>query len=118
MPSPAWGPFLVRSRGWPITAIVIVFEMTADFNLVLPLMIGSGIAYLIADRASSGSIYNRLLAIQGIHLEPTPPGQQPLGSSKGSRPDAASGRNPLQPDGIAGGGAGIFRDRTTGAFPL
>ena len=51
--------------------------MTADFNLVLPLMIGSGIAYLIADRASSGSIYNRLLAIQGIHLEPTPQANNP-----------------------------------------
>jgi len=31
----------------PITAIVIVFEMTTDFNLVLPLMIGSVTAYLV-----------------------------------------------------------------------
>ncbi|MBF2072394.1 MAG: chloride channel protein [Synechococcales cyanobacterium C42_A2020_086] len=60
--------FSAITRG-PITAIVIVFEITTDFNLVLPLMIGSVIAYLITDRIASGSIYNRLLAWNGIHLE-------------------------------------------------
>jgi chloride channel protein, CIC family len=60
--------FSAVTRG-PITAIVIVFEITADFNLVLPLMIGSVIAYLISDRISSGSIYSRLLEWNGIHLE-------------------------------------------------
>lgn len=59
--------FSAVTRG-PITAIVIVFEITADFNLVLPLMIGSVIAYLISDRLSSGSIYTHLLAWNGIHL--------------------------------------------------
>lgn len=60
--------FSAITRG-PITAIVIVFEITTDFNLVLPLMIGSVIAYLIADRVATGSIYTRLLAWNGIHLE-------------------------------------------------
>jgi chloride channel protein, CIC family len=64
--------FSAVTRG-PITAIVIVFEITTDFNLVLPLMIGSVIAYLVADRTSSGSIYKHLLAWNGIHLENTDP---------------------------------------------
>jgi CIC family chloride channel protein len=63
--------FSAVTRG-PITAIVIVFEMTANFNLVLPLMIGSGIAYLLSDKISSGSIYDRLLTFQGIELNPAP----------------------------------------------
>jgi len=63
--------FSAVTRG-PITAIVIVFEMTANFNLVLPLMIGSGLAYLLSDKISSGSIYDRLLAFQGIHLNVAP----------------------------------------------
>ena len=46
--------------------------MTANFNLVLPLMIGSGLAYLLSDKISSGSIYDRLLAFQGIHLNVAP----------------------------------------------
>jgi chloride channel protein, CIC family len=60
--------FSAVARG-PITAIVIVFEITTDFNLVLPLMIGSVMAYLISDRLVSGSLYTRLLALNGIHLE-------------------------------------------------
>ncbi|MEO0538851.1 MAG: chloride channel protein [Cyanobacteria bacterium P01_A01_bin.123] len=65
------GAFFSAVTRVPITAIVIVFEMTADFNLVLPLMIGSAIAYLISDRISPGSIYTRLLAWQGIELDLT-----------------------------------------------
>lgn len=53
----------------PITAVIIVFEMTTDFNLVLPLMISSVTASLTAEMISSGSIYDRLLAWNGIHLE-------------------------------------------------
>lgn len=60
--------FSAVTRG-PITAIVIVFEMTTDFNLVLPLMIGSVVAYLVAESIYSGSIYKHLLARKGIHLE-------------------------------------------------
>ena len=60
--------FSAVTRG-PITAIVIVFEITTDFNLVLPLMIGSVVAYMITDRVASGSIYTRLLAWNGIHLD-------------------------------------------------
>ncbi|MBE9116832.1 chloride channel protein [Lusitaniella coriacea LEGE 07157] len=58
----------------PVTAIVIVFEMTTAFNLVLPLMIGSVVAYFIASTFSQGSLYQRLLEASGIQLseEATP----------------------------------------------
>ncbi len=56
----------------PITAIVIVFEMTTDFNLVLPLMIASVSAYLVAEQIAPGSLYDLLLEWKGIHLEKEP----------------------------------------------
>ncbi|WP_448573957.1 chloride channel protein [Trichothermofontia sp.] len=59
--------FCAITRG-PITAIVIVFEMTMSFDLVLPLMIGSVVAYLISEPFARGSIYDRLLALNGIDL--------------------------------------------------
>ena len=62
------GAFFSAVTKGPITAIVIVFEMTTDFNLVLPLMISSVIAYLVSDLLFSGSLYNRLLTLKGIHL--------------------------------------------------
>lgn len=64
--------FFGASARVPITAIVIVFEMTTDFNLVLPLMIGSVSAYLVAEKLAPGSLYDRLLEWKGIHLEKEP----------------------------------------------
>jgi chloride channel protein, CIC family len=52
----------------PITAVILVFEMTSDFNLVLPLMIGVVTAYLVAEWLEVGSLSDRLLAANGIHL--------------------------------------------------
>src|ERR687885_700167 len=62
------GAFFSAVSKVPITAIVIVFEMTANFNLVLPLMITSGVSYLIADKLSKGSLYQRLLEKRGYTL--------------------------------------------------
>ncbi|WP_414621564.1 chloride channel protein [Calothrix sp. CCY 0018] len=53
----------------PITAIMIIFEITNDFNLVLPLMIGSVVAYWIAESIASGSIYDAVLALNNNYIE-------------------------------------------------
>ncbi len=60
----------------PITAVIIVFEMTTDFNLVLPLMIVSVVAYLVAEKIDKRSLYDLLLEWKGIHItkEPTTEG--------------------------------------------
>lgn len=62
------GAFMGATAKAPITAIVIVFEMTRDFNLVLPLMIGSVTAFLVAERCFAGSFYDRTLELSGIQL--------------------------------------------------
>ncbi|MBO3458295.1 chloride channel protein [Aetokthonos hydrillicola Thurmond2011] len=62
------GAFFSGVARVPITAVIIVFEMTNDFNLVLPLMIVSVIAYLVAEAFEAGSLYDKLLEFKGIHL--------------------------------------------------
>ncbi|WP_193198879.1 chloride channel protein [Nostoc sp. MG11] len=62
------GGFFSAVSKVPITAIVIVFEMTTDFNLVLPLMIVSVTAYLVAEKVVPGSLYEKLLELNGITL--------------------------------------------------
>ncbi|RAM48747.1 MAG: chloride channel protein [Hapalosiphonaceae cyanobacterium JJU2] len=62
------GAFFCGVARVPITAVIIVFEMTTDFNLVLPLMIVSVTAYLIAELFEAGSLYDKLLEFKGIHL--------------------------------------------------
>lgn len=63
------GGFFSAVSKVPITAIVIVFEMTTDFNLVLPLMIVSVTSYLVADQVVPGSLYDKLLLLNGIKIE-------------------------------------------------
>ncbi len=63
------GAFFSAVSKVPITAIVIVFEMTTDFNLVLPLMITSVTSYLVADKLIPGSLYTKLLHLNGINIE-------------------------------------------------
>jgi chloride channel protein, CIC family len=55
----------------PITAIVIVFEMTQNFNIVLPLMLGCIVASTVADKLYPGSIYDRLVEWSGLVKAPT-----------------------------------------------
>jgi chloride channel protein, CIC family len=62
------GGFFSAVSKVPITAIVIVFEMTTDFNLVLPLMIVSVISYLVAEKVMPGSLYEKLLNLNGISI--------------------------------------------------
>lgn len=50
----------------PMTAIVIAFELTSDYDLVLPLMLAAGLATFIADRLEADSVYTRPLARRGI----------------------------------------------------
>lgn len=42
----------------PITAVLILFEMTGDYQIILPLMLSVGVSYLVASRALRDSIYS------------------------------------------------------------
>lgn len=50
----------------PITAIVIVFEMSYDYTIVLPLMIATVIATILGRRLINGTIYELKLVRRGI----------------------------------------------------
>ncbi|MCW5316827.1 universal stress protein [Nostoc sp. KVJ3] len=63
------GAFFTAVARVPITGIIIVFEMTTDFNLVLPLMIGSVTSYLVAEKLVPGSLYDKLLEWNGITIK-------------------------------------------------
>jgi CIC family chloride channel protein len=67
--------FAVVVRG-PITAIIILFEITRDYALILPLMTAVVISTIIARHFTPESIYTLRLLRRGInisHLEKTSP---------------------------------------------
>ncbi len=53
----------------PITAIMIVLEMSNDYRLILPLLMTVIISTLIADLLHPDTIYTRKLVLRGIQLE-------------------------------------------------
>jgi len=53
----------------PVTAILILFEMTGDYRIILPLMLATVISTLVSRMLSRDSIYTLKLTRRGIHLE-------------------------------------------------
>ena len=53
----------------PITSIIILFEMTDDYRLILPLMLATVISTILAEHLSKESIYTLKLSRRGIRLE-------------------------------------------------
>jgi CIC family chloride channel protein len=52
----------------PITAIVMIFELTGDYKIILPLMISCIIATLLATRIQKASIYTLKLLRRGVDI--------------------------------------------------
>jgi CIC family chloride channel protein len=52
----------------PITSVLIIFEMTGGYGLVLPLMIANMTAYGLARRLRPTGIYDALLEQDGVRL--------------------------------------------------
>jgi CIC family chloride channel protein len=53
----------------PVTAILILFEMTGDYRIILPLMLATVVSTLISRVLSRESIYTLKLTRRGVHLE-------------------------------------------------
>ncbi len=53
----------------PITAILIIFEMTQDYDMILPLMLTSAVAGFVSRAIRKESFYTEKLARKGIKLD-------------------------------------------------
>ena len=55
------GFLLAGTTHAPLTAVVMVFEMTLDYGMVVPLLLGSAVATLVAKRLTANSVYTEAL---------------------------------------------------------
>lgn len=60
--------FVAGATHAPLTAMMMVFEMTGDYGLILPLMLCAAVAFLVARRIYPESVYTEWLVRRGIHL--------------------------------------------------
>jgi len=63
------GALVAASTHAPITGILLVFEMTNDYALVLPLMLATVISYLVGHRLEPDSLYSGWLRRRGERIE-------------------------------------------------
>jgi CIC family chloride channel protein len=52
----------------PMTSVVMIFEITRDYAVIVPLMISNLVSYFIASRLQKEPIYEVLAEQDGIHL--------------------------------------------------
>ncbi len=53
----------------PITAVIILFEMTGDYQIILPLMFATAVSTLVSNLLSKESIYTVKLRRRGVDLD-------------------------------------------------
>jgi CIC family chloride channel protein len=66
------GAFFAAVIRCPMTSVIIIFEMTANYSLILPLMVGNFLAHLISAKLRPIPIYDALLLQDGISLKKLP----------------------------------------------
>lgn len=62
------GAYFVAVIRTPFTSIIMVFEMTRNYNIILPLMIANSVSYVLSNHILKGSVYENLSEQDGIHL--------------------------------------------------
>ncbi len=65
----AMGGLVAGTTRAPVTAIIIVFELTNDYNIILPLMVTVVISTILATKLSRESIYTLKLVLRNLHIK-------------------------------------------------
>src|SRR3954462_585904 len=52
----------------PLTSVIMIFEVTRDYSIIVPLMIANLIAYYVSHRLQRETVYESLALQDGLHL--------------------------------------------------
>ncbi len=84
----------------PITALLIIFELTGDYRIILPLMFAIVVATTLSNLVSGDTIYTLKLRRRGIDIDAPQHGgvmaQIKVSEAMGTLPRALSPQEPLQ----------------------
>jgi CIC family chloride channel protein len=71
----------------PLTSVIMIFEVTRDYSIIVPLMIANLISYYISSRLQKEPVYEALLDQEGVRLPPGARNREELiDVSQGARP--------------------------------
>jgi CIC family chloride channel protein len=100
----------------PMTSIFIIFEMTNDYALILPLMLSNMTSYALARYLEPGNVYEAILAANRVHL----PAPQDYHLLEESTADEAMLRHPkiVSPEMPIASAAARFEDSPYESLPV
>ncbi len=99
----------------PITAVVMLFELTGEYTIILPLMLAIVLATGISHLVSRDTVYTRKLLRRDIDIdEPADArlARQPLGAIMGATPQPVGAGTPLREV------AALFASSGAGSLPV
>ena len=95
----AWAPCSRPPPRAPITAVLIIFELTGDYRVILPLMIAVVVATALAGAVTGDTIYTLKLRRRGVDIDAPPPSrfaQITVGEASGELPAPLRPQQPLR----------------------
>ncbi len=100
----------------PITSVIMIFEMTRDYSIIVPLMISNLIAFFVSSRLQPEPIYEALAHQEGVHL----PGEEAREQLLRLQVESAirSADTPFSPDEGAQIALELMRRRQVNAWPV
>ena len=90
----------------PMTSVIMIFEVTRDYTIIVPLMIANLCSYVLAQRLQKMPVYEALSSQEGIIMPSAAHRPEPLSVQRAMRPlpatdeptDFAPGEPVVHPD--------------------
>jgi CIC family chloride channel protein len=99
----------------PLTSVIMIFEVTRDYTIIVPLMISNLIAYFISSRLQPQAIYEALAHQDGVHL---PTAEIRARAGKGQVSQAMRPAPALAADADIGTAMSRLHDASLDAWPV
>jgi len=82
---------IIRS---PFASVIMIFELTRDYNIIVPLMLSNLISFFVSRRLQPKQLYRALAELEGIHLPEAEVGEDVKGKQVLSAMQAVTGAFP------------------------
>ncbi len=100
----------------PLTSVIMIFEMTRDYSIIVPLMISNLISFFISQQMQHEPIYEALALQEGVYL-PTGESREELAGIRVSEV-MHSGVEPLPPDADMASAKRRFEQEKCNSWPV
>lgn len=100
----------------PLTSVIMIFEMTRDYSIIVPLMISNLISFFISQQLQHEPIYEALALQEGVYL-PTGESREELAGIPVSKV-MHTGVAPLQPEARIEDAKARFEREKTSSWPV